>query len=68
MLDQSRNLGSSPSCPTTKLYDLGQKSMVSAFLVVQHREDSNVATTMCSECQVVIRLMGRCHCINYIDV
>lgn len=34
MLDQSHNLGSSPSCPTTKLYDLGQKSMVSAFSVV----------------------------------
>lgn len=34
MLDQSCNLGSSPSGPTTKLYDLGQDPMVSTVSVV----------------------------------
>lgn len=37
MLDQSCNLGSSSSCPTTKLHDLGPDPMVSAFSVISQK-------------------------------
>lgn len=37
MLDQLCNLGSSSSCPTTKLHHLGPDPMVSAFSVVSQK-------------------------------